>query len=150
MRTSEAALAAIRNRPGGETLWLARWNEAWGAFHFVGGHRLDGESFRDCLTRELFEELGLSEGADFTVGTAPPVRFDYVGWSRRAQAETRYRIEMFPVDLREPDGRAIASRTMTRWLDRETMDRGRCVDGLPVSPTMGLLIAKAKWTETAP
>ncbi len=38
-RTSEAAVALIRQKPTGETIWLGRWNDKWSAFHFVSGHR---------------------------------------------------------------------------------------------------------------
>ena len=65
MRLSEAAVALIRREQDGRTFWLARWNRNWRAYHLVGGHRRPGESFRDCLVREIAEELHLREGTDY-------------------------------------------------------------------------------------
>ena len=63
MRQSIAAFAVIRRDERGQTLWLAQWNPKWGAYHFVGGHKRPEETFRECLVREIGEELHLCEGA---------------------------------------------------------------------------------------
>ena len=39
---SEAAVALIRRKQDGQTVWLAQWNDKWQAYHFVSGQkRLD-------------------------------------------------------------------------------------------------------------
>lgn len=61
MRLSEAAVALIRREHDGPTLWLAQWNQNWRTYTFVGGHRWPEETFRECLVRELGEELGVAK-----------------------------------------------------------------------------------------
>ena len=51
MRQSEAAVAVIRLVRDGQTHWLAQWNDHWGAFHLVSGHRRPGETFREWWER---------------------------------------------------------------------------------------------------
>src|SRR5262245_43224915 len=99
MRQSIAALALIHRQFDGQTLWLAQWNEAWQAFNFVGGHKRDEESFCDCMARELREELGLHEGTDLLVPTAPVLHLEYEAVSRRTGEQTAYVIELFDVAL---------------------------------------------------
>ncbi len=94
MRRSEAAIALIRRELGSNTEWLAQWNEAWQAYHFVGGHRRGEESFRECMVRELDEELELRDGADLLVPTAPALHLEYTAFSQRAHEETEYVMEL--------------------------------------------------------
>src|SRR4051794_28852325 len=99
LRESPAAAALIERHEAGERLWLARWNGKWNAYHLVAGHKEPVESFRDCLRREVNEELGLRESADFRVAQEPAAHLEYVALSRSAGVETCYRMELFAVDL---------------------------------------------------
>ena len=68
MRSSVAACALFRRATAtGRVEYLARWNDSWNDFHFVGGHIREDESFRDCCVRETTEEFGLVDGRDFGV-----------------------------------------------------------------------------------
>lgn len=149
MRTSVAAVALIRRECEGRTLWLAQWNPHWHHYHFVGGHRLAGESFRRCLIREVAEELGLCEGADY-VAVGPVAHLQYTAWSRSAKAETAYTIELFEVRLAgEAARRKVDANPSNRWLAEAEMSNRRCEDGQQVSETMALLLRKAGiWPET--
>jgi hypothetical protein len=71
--------AVFRRASAGGPGWLTRWNDKWRAFHLVGGHRRADESFRYCCVREVAEELGLGEGADFRVGERPLARLEAAG-----------------------------------------------------------------------
>src|SRR5262249_10543528 len=99
MRTSTAAMALIRRESAGGPEWLTQWNEGWQSFHLVGGHRAEGESFRECCARELSEELGLCAGADVRLGDAPAAHLEHVAFSRSAGVETAYTVELFDAEL---------------------------------------------------
>ena len=151
MRTSVAAVALIRRECEGRTLWLAQWNPHWYHYRFVGGHRLAGESFRQCLVREVAEELGLCEGTDYAA-IGPLAHLEYTAWSRSAKEETAYTIELFEVQLAgQAAGRKVDSKPSNRWLTEAEISNRRCEDGQKVSETMALLLRKAGlWPETAP
>jgi 8-oxo-dGTP pyrophosphatase MutT (NUDIX family) len=97
MRQSQAALAVIRRMDQGQPVWLAQWNRSWNAYALVGGDKRPTESFRDCLDREIAEELGWHEGADFTVAATPPVHLEFTAWSESAHQETAYTMELFEI-----------------------------------------------------
>src|SRR5438093_216363 len=85
MRRSEAAVALIRREQDGQTLWLAQWNPKWQRYHFVSGHRSPDETFRECLVREIAEELNLSEGLDYQVSSALPIQLEFIDFSESTQ-----------------------------------------------------------------
>jgi 8-oxo-dGTP pyrophosphatase MutT (NUDIX family) len=99
MRKSLASIALIQRSQHGRRQWLAQWNEHWQRYSFVGGHKRPDESFRDCMIREIAEELLLGEGRDFLVADRPLARLEYIAWSQSAGQETRYSIELLEVQL---------------------------------------------------
>src|SRR5271163_3435974 len=99
MRQSEAAVALIHRRRDGQDFWLAQWNTKWCAYHFVAGHRRDDETFRECVVREIAEELHLVVGTDYRVATEPATHLEFVDFSRSAQSQTCYIMELFAVNL---------------------------------------------------
>jgi ADP-ribose pyrophosphatase YjhB (NUDIX family) len=142
LRQSEGGIAVVR-RAGrsGRAEWLAQWNEDWGAFFLIGGHREAGESFRDCVTREVAEELELDRGA-YSVGD-PLARLQYVATSRRAGELTDYDQHLYPVSLSEAARTAIDARERAlglRWLSAEEVRRRETEDARPVSETVELLL----------
>jgi 8-oxo-dGTP pyrophosphatase MutT (NUDIX family) len=87
-----AAFAVIRRDERGQTLWLAQWNPKWGAYHFVGGHKRPEETFRECLVREIGEELHLSEGTDYQISSTAPTHLEFMDFSESTQTQTSYPI----------------------------------------------------------
>jgi 8-oxo-dGTP pyrophosphatase MutT (NUDIX family) len=140
MRRSEAAVAVIRRINEGATLWLAQWNPKWERFHFVSGHRRPEETFRECLVRELGEELGLREGEGYTVSTLPPVPVAFSAWSVSAGADTSYAMELFDVELTPAAEARTSADPANRWLSEAEIRDGRAGDGRPISATMVRLL----------
>lgn len=139
MRESVAALALIQTDLDGRPQWLAQWNARSGRFHFLGGHKRADESFRDCLRRELSEELGLTD-ADYTLGDAPRQSLDYVAWSESAQQPTQYRMAVFDVRLNEQTRRRIDADPQNVWLSDDEIRSGQTRTGQPVSESMSRIL----------
>jgi 8-oxo-dGTP pyrophosphatase MutT (NUDIX family) len=151
MRSSVAAIALIQRQDQGQTQWLARWNENGSAFNFVGGHKEEGESFRDCLIREVAEELGLEPEADFLVAEKAHSHLEYVGWSDGARAQTAYTMELYPLTLTgDFSHEKIAGDPDNRWLLPSEIRSARTKDGKVVSGTMALLLEMAGLFENPP
>ncbi len=136
MRQSEAAVALIRRIQDGQTLWLAQWNPKWRRFHFVSGHRRPDETFRQCLVREVAEELELAEGADYQVSPAPPIHLEFAEFSESTQTETCYIMELFAVELDSAAYSNVGRNAENRWLTEAEIQAGQTHDGQPVSATM--------------
>jgi 8-oxo-dGTP pyrophosphatase MutT (NUDIX family) len=141
MRRSEAAVALIHREQDGQKLWLAQWNPKWRRYHFVAGHRRPDETFRECLVREIAEELRLSEGPDYQVSSERPIHLEFLDSSESTQTQTRYLMELFRVELSPAAGAKVASDPENRWLTESEVQAGRTRDGQPVSATMRRLLA---------
>jgi 8-oxo-dGTP pyrophosphatase MutT (NUDIX family) len=151
MRSSVAAIALIRRETGGQALWLARWNSNWNAFSFVGGHKEEDETFRECLIREVTEELGLEPDADFVVAEKAHSHLEYIGWSDGARAQTAYTMELYPLELTgDFSHEKIDSDPENRWLEPAEIQAYRTKDGKAVSGTMALLLEMAGLLEMNP
>ncbi len=145
MRESAAAVALIRRQENGQSTWLAQWNSKWQRYHFVGGHRQEPETFRDCLVRELVEELGLHELSDVVVAEQPRQRLEFVAWSESSHQQTRYTFELFEVEFAgESVIRKVDANPQNRWVSEAEMRQGGASDGRLISPTMFLVMSQAK------
>jgi ADP-ribose pyrophosphatase YjhB (NUDIX family) len=141
MRQSEAAVAVIRRKEEGETLWLAQWNPKWGAFHFVGGHKRPSESFRECVIREIGEELVLRYERDFRIESKAPMHIEFNAFSEGSRTDTHYIMELFGVDLVSEDACLnVDEGPQNRWLTASEIRGGRTGDARPISPTMKRLL----------
>jgi 8-oxo-dGTP pyrophosphatase MutT (NUDIX family) len=142
LRRSEGGIALFQRVMAGQRQWLAQWNDKWGAFFFVGGHREDSETFRQCVVREIAEELDLSQ-ADFTVAAQPAHHLEYRAQSRSAGELTAYVMELFDAQLAAPALEAVEREARNRWLSEEEIHRLEAHDGRPISTTMLLLLSLA-------
>lgn len=146
LRESVASIALICRKWDGHLWWLARWNRNWDCYNFVGGHKHDDETFRECVIREIGEELGLEEGRDFRVDADPVTHLDYVAWSEKSRSDTHYSMDLFPVELRGEEARkTLAGSANLSWLSRGEILAQECADGKPVSPTMTRLLNSLQW-----
>lgn len=140
MRESLGGCALITGERDGQRVYLANWNEKWNAWSWVGGHKHDDESFRECVIREVHEELGLDPATDYTVAEREHKRLDNVAMSASAGAVTNYVLVWFAVQLTAAAIARMADDPQVRWLtEREIIDL-RTSDGQPVSSTMLKLI----------
>ncbi|MDB5387951.1 MAG: hypothetical protein JWM11_3597 [Planctomycetaceae bacterium] len=135
LRKSEGGIALIERTVNGEQQWLAQWNDNWNAFFFVGGHREPNESFRDCVIREVCEELDV-QPADFTVADTSIKRLEYIATSRGAEVPTAYTMEPFATQLAPAIELAIDSNSKNAWLTEQDV-RSLTAGGVrPISVTM--------------
>ncbi len=142
LRRSEGGIALIQRTLAGKREWLAQWNENWKAFFFIGGHRQGSESFRECVTREIEEELGLTP-ADCPVDARPAHHLEYRAISRNAGELTAYTMELFDAHPTLSSMEKIARNPMNKWLDEDEIRRMEAHDARPVSVTIGVLLGLA-------
>lgn len=143
MRESIGAVAIISREGPNGTEWLARWNSNWNSYGLVGGHKRDSESFRECIVREIHEELGLTEDRGVCIAPEPVADLHYTAWSERAKAETAYTLEVFHVDLQDIAFLGEILENMNcRWLTASEIRGRSCKDGTSISSTIQLVLEK--------
>jgi 8-oxo-dGTP pyrophosphatase MutT (NUDIX family) len=145
MRTSEAALALIvRQPPGGQPEYLTQWSDRWQMFSLIGGHIEEGETPRECLIREVKEELEVTD-EQFRVAESPvKPRIEYVAFSHGSGVETLYRMELFKVEiLSEEAFKKIETLGKNRWQSENEIVKLRTTDDRPISEQVRTLLVRA-------
>lgn len=140
LRHSEGGIALIERIVDGEKQWLAQWNDKWKAFFFVGGHREDHETFRECVIREVCEELEL-QPTDFIVASTVSDRLEYIATSRGAGVPTAYTMELYETTLSPAVELQIDSDTKNAWLTEKDVRQLAAGGVRPVSVTVQVLLA---------
>ncbi len=112
----------IERTERGNRQWLAQWNEHWKAFFFVGGHREGDESFRDCVLREIGEELELTV-TEFALSPSALHVLNYRAVSRSADELTDYHLELFETQLSEPSLSKVSTNAKNKWIDEDEINR---------------------------
>jgi 8-oxo-dGTP pyrophosphatase MutT (NUDIX family) len=142
-RRSVAACALIRRHQDGETVWLTQWNQKWGCYHLVGGHKRPDESFRECLVREIGEELGLQEDdGSVSVAAEPAAHLEYTAWSASARQPTLYITELFHVQLSaDAAHQKVDHNSLNRWITDSEIRLRRCVNGQSISEALVRLLS---------
>ena len=149
LRKSIASIALIRKEDQGQTLWLVQWNENSKLYNFVGGHKRPDETFRECLIREITEELALEEGRKCQVTEEPLAHLEYIARSESAKQDTEYTMEVFEVDLIGDEacqtideaGRNDDGLPINRWLRREEIQADQFRDQQLVSATVERILS---------
>ena len=124
-------------------MWLSQWNARWNAYSLVGGHKRPEETFRECLIREMQEELFHLVKEDFAIPNEPIIHLEFERWSESAIERTMYKVELFKAEiidyafdriLRDPDNRLLQEDEI---LAHQTFDQKK------VSSTVEFLLRKA-------
>jgi hypothetical protein len=142
LRRSEGAIALIERTIGGKREWLAQWNENWRAFFFVGGHRQEQETFRECVIREIEEELGLSS-LECPVANHAVHHLNYRALSRSGNELTAYTMELFEANPNPGGLEKINRNPSNKWLDEAEIRGLEAYDGRTVSVSMMLILGLA-------
>ena len=70
------SIAMIRHMQGEEVSWLLRWSEQQSQSRFIEAPRLEGESYRDALFREIDWQLSLDRKRDYLLSSVPRIHFE--------------------------------------------------------------------------
>ncbi|MEQ9410494.1 MAG: hypothetical protein RIK87_22355 [Fuerstiella sp.] len=138
------SIALMRHPTQLENLWLAWWNQRAGHYDFVTAERLDDESFRECLDREIAWVLDLERGRDYLISSMARLHLDVPVEASEDIPDTFFAVEFYIVDLYGSSGRlSLEQNRDVRWLSSDEVLSGRTSDGRPVSPSLVHLLNQA-------
>lgn len=133
MRRVFAAFAWIERQSHEGPRILTQWNRKWQAFNLTGGQREAGESFRECVVREIVEELGLGE-TQFDVSAEPLAQIEFSAYSVPIGETTAYTMALFRAVLADAAAVCLVDENpQNRWLSREELAAGTTSDGRQIS-----------------
>ena len=136
------SVALLRHPEQLEHLWLAHWDSRRQYFDFVTAERLDDESFRECLDREIAWVLDLRRGKDYIVSSQARLHLDVP--VEAADDETFFVVEFYIADLYGKASRGMVELNRdVSWLTSDEVLSGQTSKGVPVNPSLVELLNRA-------
>lgn len=140
-----AAIALIRrDRPDGSDEWLALWNAGRECYQFVEAHKIEDETFRQSLLREISWTTGLETGRDFLVAGGARARVQFAEVTPCDPEPVWFVVEFYLVELMgRRQGQLLSEHDQIAWLTADEVQAGRTRDGRPLCPRLCSLIKRA-------
>ncbi|TWT57457.1 hypothetical protein KOR42_08180 [Thalassoglobus neptunius] len=117
---NQTALALIRRWFDGRPRWLVLSNDNESATRLIEAERLEKESLRESIDREIAWELGLRRRKDYIVSNVPRLHLESPVFQRETcsgKTEERFNVvEFFLVELYGKQGRdELDQKTHVEW-----------------------------------
>ena len=136
------SIALVRHPEQLENQWLTHWDTKRKHFDFVTAERLDDESFRESLDREIAWVLDIRRSKDYIISSQARLHLDIPVESE--EDDTFFVVEFYVADLYGKSGRAsVELNKKLRWLSSDEVLSGQTTEGLPVNPSLVELLKKA-------
>lgn len=136
------AIALVRHPRELEKRWLAWWNSNANHFDFVTAEKLQGDSFAECVEREIAWVIDLRRNKDYLVSRM--ARLHMQESIVVNGIETATTVEFFVADLFGRESRnSVESNANVRWLTNAELLKGHTDDNKEVNPWLVQLLRKA-------
>ena len=144
MRKLFVSVALISRFEGDRSQWLVRWQPRGKCYDLVKGRRLDQESFRETIDREVGWQLGLSRDRDYLVSNMAQLNLEFVDTLPGETEPQHVAVAFYPVHLYGRDARTkIEEDRDNCWITADELLRGQS-DGRPkISPVTRHLLRRA-------
>ena len=115
--------------------FFLRWNDEDSKFEFVVGDRIDKESFRETVTREVAWQLDLDRKRDFLVANMAQLNMEYVEVSPFDQSQTHVAVAFYNVHVyRKQVLQTLNDDTDSKWVSSKEICDGQTTDGEMIDP----------------
>ena len=133
-----------RDREDGRDEWLAFWNTGRRCYQFVEAHRLEGETYRQSLLREIAWTTGLRTGKDFLVAGGPRAHLQFAEAQDCSAEPVWFIVEFFLVELMGKHHRRLLEENRElAWVTTGDIKAGQASDGRPLCPRLLSLLKQA-------
>lgn len=149
MQKIELGLALIRERADEGSMWLTQASRNQPMLSFVSGNRLEGESFRETISREVAWQLDLERNREFLVANMAQIDLEFEGEIPGQPNPTRLHVAFYSVDLyRSAARKRIAQREDLVWVPSNVLCEADRFGGWLINPFHQSLIQRSKVIES--
>ncbi len=128
------SVALVQRNDDIQTQWLLRWCTRAKQWEFIVGDRLNDESFRETITREVAWQLNLDRKAQLLVSNMAQLSMEYVEGldsdTHRHVAVSFYNVHIYGRSAE----RVVESDPLNRWLTSGEICKGQTRDGQTIHP----------------
>ncbi len=137
------SVALMRHPEEGEKRWMMLWNPKRNQFEMVTALRLENDTYRECLDRELAWKLDLQRGKEYLISSMARLHIEQELTLPRDEKPVFYAIEFYVSD---PYGKQsfakLEERENLHWLTTHEILAGYGPEDRPVDPRLVYLINK--------
>ena len=131
------SIALIQELGDGPTKWLLRWEPKLNQWRFIVGERLNKESFRETIQREVAWQLDLDAKTDFLVSNMAQLSMEYVDSHPENELEQHVAVSFYQVHIyRRPVLEKLNAEHMNRWVSATEICEGQTADQHCIDPTV--------------
>jgi len=122
MQTIQLGLALIRDRGADGSRWLTHYDRCQNMLSLICGPRLEDESLRETVTREVAWQLDLERQCEFLVANMAQINLEFEGSLPGQEALTKLVVAFYSVDLyRRLARERVAQRPDLVWVPSEVL-----------------------------
>jgi hypothetical protein len=138
-------IALVRNFSTGNILrWLGVYDRTTQKISFISGERLQGETFREAVKREVAWNLGVDRNTDFLASKMAQLNLEFVDALIEGEDARHYHVAFYNVEVyRESVLDKIAERDDLIWVTSDEIRAGKTKLGLAFDPLLMALIKKS-------
>lgn len=134
----------IRHPERPEQEWLGVYDERRQCYSFIRAERLNNESWRECLDRELSWVLELRRGKDYLISHMARLHFSDTTSDNATGEIIELEFEFYVVDPYGRSGRAAFQQLDgVRWLTNGELREGMTEDGVEIDPELTETLRRA-------
>ena len=138
------AVSLIRRINENKLQWLVRWNHEPEHYSFIVGSRLENETYRESITREVAWQLGLDRNKEFLVSNMATLNLEFIDQLPGQCSPHHIAVSFYPVDLyRESARTKVANNNDLVWANSDEICSGLVNDNQPFDPMMLNLIRRS-------
>ena len=129
------SIALVQEVGDGPTRWLLRWQPKSNQWQFIVGERLNKESFRETVQREVGWQLNLDPKSDFLVSNMAQLSMEYVDTQMEDEFEQHVAVSFYQVHIyRRHALDQVNADSNNRWVSAAEICAGETSDHQPIHP----------------
>lgn len=138
-------IALVRNFDTGQILrWLGVINSVNGQVEFITAERLEGESFREAVKREVAWSLDVDRRTDFLTSKMAQINLEFVDALVEGADARHYHVAFYNVEVyRKKVLDIIEHRDDLIWLTSNEICNGVTDLGMPIDPVLIALVKRS-------
>ncbi len=149
METIALGFALIRDRAEAGSRWLMRQPGCAGMLSLICGDRLEEESFRETVTREVAWQLDLERNREFLVSNMAQINLEFEGMMPDTDDPAKMVVAFYTVDLYRQSARdRINERKDLLWVPSADLCEQSKFEGRMINPFHQALINRCKVIES--
>ena len=134
MEKKYQSIALVQRTEGNSTRFLLRWQPVWQRWEFIVGQRLNNESFRETIIREIGWQLRLSRSSDFIVSSMAQLSLEFSetlpDQASRQVAIAFYHVHIYRAEVLD----YLIGDANNRWVSAAEICAGQSDDGDVIHP----------------